>query len=42
LGDKSTHIEAETTASPVPMDIEKSTVEEVLEIIEPNGGLNES
>jgi hypothetical protein len=42
LGDKSTHIEAETTPSPVPMDIEKLTIEEILEIPEPNGGLNES
>jgi hypothetical protein len=42
LGDKSTHIETETTPSPVPMDIEKPTIEEFLEIIEPNGGLNES
>jgi hypothetical protein len=42
LGDKSTHIEATTTPSPVPMDIEKSTIEEFLEILEPYGGLNES
>jgi hypothetical protein len=28
--------------SPVPMDIEKPTIEEFLEILEPNGGLNES
>jgi hypothetical protein len=42
LGDKSTHIEAETTPSPVPMDIEKPTIEEFREILEPNGGLNES
>jgi hypothetical protein len=42
LGDKSTHIEAETTPSPVPMDIENPTIEEFLEILEPNGGLKES
>jgi hypothetical protein len=42
LGDTSTHIEAETTSSPVPMDIGKPTIEEFLEILEPNGGLNES
>jgi hypothetical protein len=40
VGDKSTHIEATTTPSPVPMDIEKPTIEEFLEILEPNGGLN--
>jgi hypothetical protein len=42
LGDKSTHIEATTTPSPVPMDVEKPTIEEFLEILEPNGGLNDS
>jgi hypothetical protein len=42
LGDKSIHIEAETTPSRVPMDIEKPTIEEFLEILEPNGRLNES
>jgi hypothetical protein len=42
LEDKSTHIEAKTTPSPVPMDIEKPTIEGFLEILEPNGGLNES
>jgi predicted nuclease with TOPRIM domain len=42
VGNKSTHIEAKTTPSPVPMDIEKPTIEELLEILEPNGGLNES
>jgi hypothetical protein len=42
LGDRSRHIEAETTPSPVPMDIEKPTIEEVHKILERNGGLNES
>jgi hypothetical protein len=42
LEDISTHIEAKTTPSPVPMEIEKPTIEEFLEILEPNGGLNES
>jgi hypothetical protein len=42
LEDKSTHIEAKTTSSPVPLDIEKPIIEEFLEILEPNGGLNES
>jgi hypothetical protein len=42
LGDTSTHIEAETTPSPVPMDIEKPTIKGFLGILEPNGGLNES
>jgi hypothetical protein len=42
LGDKFTQIETETTPSPVPIDIEIPTIEEFLEIIEPNGGLNES
>jgi hypothetical protein len=42
LKDKSTHIQAKTTPSPVPMDVEKPTIEECLEILEPNGGLNES
>jgi hypothetical protein len=42
MGDKSTHTEARTTPSPVPIDIEKPTIEEFLEILEPNGGLTES
>jgi hypothetical protein len=42
LGDKSTHIEAETTPSLVPMHIEKPTNEEFYEIIEPNCALNET
>jgi hypothetical protein len=42
LEDKSIHLEAETTPSPMPMDIVKLTIEEFLEILEPNGGLNES
>jgi hypothetical protein len=42
LEDTSTHIEAETTPCPVPMDIERLTIAECLEIIQPNGRLNES
>jgi hypothetical protein len=39
MGDISTDTEEKTTPSPVPMDIEKPTIEEFLEILEPNGGL---
>jgi hypothetical protein len=40
--DISRYIEAETTPFPLPMDIEKLTTEEFLEILEPNRGLNEN
>jgi hypothetical protein len=42
LENKSTHILAKSTPSLVTIDIEKPTIEEILEILEPNRGLNES
>jgi hypothetical protein len=42
LGYSSSHIEAKTTGTPGPIDIDKPTVEECLVIIETNAGLNGS